>query len=43
MSALLPLLVLAAMVAIAVLALRAGPDDRPGINDPPDGWVGNRS
>jgi hypothetical protein len=38
----LPLLLLAAMVAIAVLALLTGPDDRPGINDPPERWVGSR-
>jgi hypothetical protein len=42
MSALLPLIVLAVMVAIAALALLVGPDDRPGIDDPPEGWVGSR-
>jgi hypothetical protein len=41
-SAVLPLVVLAAMVAVAALALLVGPDDRPGIDVPPDGWIGTR-
>ena len=42
MNAVLPLLILAAIVAVAALALLVGPAGRPGIDDPQEGWVGSR-
>ena len=49
MSIVIPLLVVAAMVAFAVLASLFGADSRPGlerrtdVERPPDRWVGQRS
>ena len=40
MTAIAPLIILAAMVAIAALAMLFGADSRPGIDQAADGWVG---
>jgi hypothetical protein len=42
MTAVLPIVVLAAMTVFAVLALLFAPDDRPGVDQRPEGWVGIR-
>jgi hypothetical protein len=42
-TALVPVVVLAAMTAFAILALLFGPDGRPGVDQRPEGWVGSRS
>jgi hypothetical protein len=42
MSAVVTMLVLAAIVAVALLVGRYGADSRPTADDPPPGWPGQR-